>query len=452
MDTVLLAVALLVLVAGGAGLALRLAGDRILGRLELLGVAILLGTGTVTLASFWLGRLLVGWPLRLAVTALCLALAGWGMSRRRAQPPASGPAPSWPDTLATLAVVGTTALVTWLAVETTLGWDGLVVWELKARIATLSGGRIPASYFSDPSRQWSHPYYPLLVPLSESWIYGWTGLIDQRLAKVVFPMLYLAGAAVLAASARRLGGHWCGFMAVLLLVCVPEVLTGVGGAPSGYADFPLGIYYLAAIAYAVEYAVSGSRGALGLAAALGAALPWVKQEGVLAWAGLCAVAFVATRCGRRFADLAALVAPGAAVFLAWRIFLVRADTPSGAAFLPFALPTLLANSTRLPAIGMALVEELGRWIHWSYLWPATLLAIVSAWPTQRRRVSLLLTLAVLVPLGLSSAAYVMSAWTPFEVHVESSLPRLVLQVTPVAVLLLALGLAPAGPRERVAGR
>jgi hypothetical protein len=63
----------------------------------------------------------------------------------------------------------------------------------------------------------------------------------------------------------------------------------------------------------------------------------------------------------------------------------------------------------------------------------------------------LLTLAVLVPLGLASAAYVMSAWTPFEGHVEASLPRLVLQVTPVAVLLMALGLAPAGPRERTSG-
>ena len=437
MDAVLLLVALAVLLAGGAGLALGLSARRPVGRLELLGLAILLGAGIVSLASFWLGRLLLGWPLRLSVTAICLALLVWGLSRR---PPIAPP--SSPGALAALAVVATTAIVTWLSVETTLGWDGLVVWEMKARIAALAGGRIPVSYFSEATRQWSHPYYPLLVPMNEWWIYAWTGRIDQTVAKYLFPVLYLGGAAVLQSAARRLGGPWCGWVAVALLVCVPEVLAGDGGAPTGYADFPLALFYVAAISYTVEYATTGSRGALALGAALATALPWIKQEGILAFAGACAVAFIATGFGRRYRDLAAFVVPGALVFVAWRVFLVRAETPSGAAFLPFALPTLIANASRVPVIAMAVLTEFRSWIHWSYLWPAALLGAAFAWPTPRRHASLLLVPAILVPLGLSSAAYIMSAWNPFELHVVSSLPRLVLQVAPVAVLLAVVGLVP----------
>ncbi len=443
MDAILLAVALVVMVAGGGAVAVRLARDRVPGRLELLGLAILLGTALVTLAPFWLGRIVAGWPLRLGVVALSIALAsGLGWRRLRGGPRA-------PGALAVVAVAAATLLVAWIAAHTTLGWDGAGVWELKARIAAENGGHMPAAYYTDPSRRWTHPYYPLLVPFAEWWFYGWAGAPDQRLAKAVFPLLFLGGAAVLAASACRLGGRWSGPMAVVLLSCVPEVLGGSGGITTGYADFPLAIYYAAAIAYVVEYHLTGSRGALMLASGLAAALPWIKQEGVLALAGVFAVGLAATARGRRFRDLGVLVAPGAAVWLAWRAFLVAVGAPQAVDFMPLTVPTLLANASRLPTIADALFRELGDRHHWSVLWPAAAVALAAAGP-GRRRLAGLLALAVVVPLGLASSAYVMSAWDPFIVHVRSSLARLVLQVAPVAVLLVAVSLAPP-PRSAMEG-
>src|SRR5258708_2504675 len=82
------------------------------------------------------------------------------------------------------------ALLTAAAMRAPLGWDGLFNQEFKARLAFehQPQGQLPLAYFSDTSRAWSHPTYPLLVPFAEFWIYSWLGRIDQQMVKVLFPL------------------------------------------------------------------------------------------------------------------------------------------------------------------------------------------------------------------------------------------------------------------------
>ena len=85
------------------------------------------------------------------------------------------------------------AVVVLLSFRHTLGWDGLLIWEMKARYAFLNGGVIPVSYFADATRAFSHPDYPLFLPLTEAWFYLWIGDCDQFWIKLIFPIWYAAG-------------------------------------------------------------------------------------------------------------------------------------------------------------------------------------------------------------------------------------------------------------------
>jgi hypothetical protein len=69
--------------------------------------------------------------------------------------------------------------------------DYLAIWGLKGKVTFLTGG-LPGRLFHDPSLDWAHPEYPLLVPLSlaalAAFPHAWN---DQALA-LLFPACELA--------------------------------------------------------------------------------------------------------------------------------------------------------------------------------------------------------------------------------------------------------------------
>ena len=442
MDAVLFAVTLLsALLPGWAVVALLGPRDRPLGRLETACLAFLLGGALVTLALFGLGLVVAGDRLRGLVLAVVGLFSLAVLARRR-------PWRRWPDLrLSWLAGLGLavllaqTATVAFWAWRGTLEWDGLVVWELKARLACTTGGSVPLAYFTDPSRLWSHPRYPLFVPLLESWLYQWLGRCDQRLAGLLFPLFYPAAGGLLFAAGLRLGKRvGPGVAAALLLFCVPQLVAGAGSAASGYADFPLAVFYLGAVVYLADYAVTGERGSLRLAVALAACLPWVKQEGLLL--ALCVLALAAAALWqRRRLAVGLVVAPTVlSLSLLWTAFHTVRGTPPDQTFLPFTLATLGANLDRLGPTLLAMRTEMLSAEPWGVLWPALLVALLLLVLQPDPPPVTLLALAIALPLLGYAAVYLFSAWQPYTLHVTSSLPRLLSHVAPLAVLVVGLAL------------
>jgi hypothetical protein len=318
----------------------------------------------------------------------------------------------------------------------TLHWDGLLVWEVKARLAFLHGGAIPLSYYSDAAvHGWSHPGYPLYLPMLELWVYLWLGEATQYWVKAIFPFFHLAAASVLWSAGLRLGGRvGLGALAAWLLFVVPRFVGARAGLLQGYADMPLAILYLAALT-ALLLGARGDRAWLRVAAVASGLLPWVKQEGLVLWA--CFLLVVAWLWRREWRVAVALALPGLATILAWRGFLAAVELVPPTTFMPMTLETLHSNLPRVPALLRRLGEECLFLRRWSLLWPLTALALGTL-AVQRRRAALPLSLAVLVPLGLYLVPYVFTALQPYEMHVETSIDRLVLQIAPVAVLALVL--------------
>ncbi|HKQ79064.1 MAG TPA: hypothetical protein VJ810_35545 [Blastocatellia bacterium] len=453
MEIVLFAVALLLIIAAGCGITLlAFPQNRQASAIEMLCPSFLLGAGFVSLSSFTLGFLVTGLGLRLTVAAICLALFALGLRARAGRfgwsfAPPDGKS-DWALLCFSLSFVGLTACISSLRA---MGWDGLFNWEFKARIAFLNGGAIPLSFYSDPTRPWTHPEYPLLLPLTEAWLYGWMGRADQEMAQILFLIFFVAALGLLHASALRFGTRrahvWVA--PALMLMAQQVIFKGQGGITSGYADFPLAVFYLAAITLLLEYYEKGDPDLLLPFGLLAGTLPWVKREGAILWSCLIAMALIRViqrrdwRRGRRdWRRVWQIVAPGLAVLIGWRIFLMTARPSSGEEFLPVTPSALRDNLWRGPQIAWAVMHELLNWRDWGPLWVAVFAAALLLIANQNRERRIILPAAVFLPIALYAGAYIFTRWD-LLIHLTNSFPRLLIHVSLVAMLMVAVA-APIG--------
>ena len=180
--------------AVGFGLSALFAGRRC-SAWEFTALTWLFGTGAVLLVLWILGFLLRGIALQIGVTAVCILIGLIGFRRWRKLPRTERKpffSRKMESVFAALFCLELAAVV-YLSFRYPLGWDGLLVWELKARYAFLNGGALPATYFTDATRWFSHPEYPLLLPLTETWFYLWIGDCNQFWIKLIFPLCTALG-------------------------------------------------------------------------------------------------------------------------------------------------------------------------------------------------------------------------------------------------------------------
>src|SRR5229473_7577902 len=180
----------------------------------------LFGAGAVSIALWICGIFLSGFALQITVASLCILFValGWRAIRHPGSKFALPSPTGWLEWFLAALLLAEIALVLFVSCKHTLGWDGLLVWEIKARYAFLNGGVIPAGYYSNPGRAFSHKEYPLGIPLTELWLYLWMGEPHQFWVKIIFPMFYAACAPLLALLVSRLSGkRWVGLLTAALL-------------------------------------------------------------------------------------------------------------------------------------------------------------------------------------------------------------------------------------------
>ena len=441
MDFLLLTIALLTLLLAGFGASRLLATDRSQTGAELFGLSFLFGSAIVSLTSFLFGFLVSGATLRWSVTLLCVVIGIIGF-RRCGLPNRDDLLPKSFAGKCLLALsLAQIAVVAWLSFQRVLGWDGLFNFETKARLAFLNGGVLPLDFFSDPSRSWTLQSYPLMLPLTESWLYLWLGHEDQQLVKILFPLFFAAALGLLSGGNRLLGiGSWQRFIAPLLIFTAPKLFVGDGSASSGYADFPLAVVYLAAVIYLLDFWRSGDRAALRLAGAIAASGCWLKQEGAILW--FCLFAIAATglalkRSNRRdWLELAKSALPGLLIIVCWQWFVRAFGLKEIKQFSAIGVASLRGNLWRLPVIAESVSAELVNWRLWGIFWLIVAAAIVRMVWRRDSKDFRLMPLFVLLPVGLYSGVYVFSIWPSFIAHLESSFPRLLIHVSLVASLLV----------------
>ncbi len=412
----------------------------------------LFGTGVISL-FLWLGGMLVSGPvlqLGVAAIAIALAVAGYFACKSR-QARFYCPRPQTPvEWLLVAVLVLQFGVMFQVALGHTLGWDGLFNWEIKARYAFFNGGVIPASYYTDATRLVTHPAYPLWIPFTELWLYLWMGEPHQFWIKLLFPIYYMAGAVLLATFASRLTGRrWLGLLAAVLLFFVPCLTNIPGGVQVGYVDVPMSVLYLAAIGLLLLHLQNADPAAWRCSALCIALLPWAKKEGSVLWvvAVICALAIL-WRQRRSWFELLWLL-PGLFIMAGWKAFCTSMGVAPSQEMAPVSFTTIVARLPRLDWILSRLRDELLDLSHWSIMWPLLLLAFVSLAIRARDQRSLALLFAIGVPIAVYTGSYVFSDWPDWTAHMDASIGRLLLHVTPLAWLVFALALRPPSVEPKI---
>ena len=263
--------------------------------LEQAAISWVLGWGLVTLEMLALGLsgLERPWrPLPLilvwAVTAIPLLLANRvlvpGRRTRRgdfaALAQAAGPTNRW----GILLPVGLCLIALQCAAVAlhALAWpmhdlDAWSIWAFKARVFFVSQG-IPAAYLHDTSKLVSHPDYPLLLPLAETWVYGWLGKDDDWSSMVLFPLFFGSVLALVAGLLRRLCGHGGAVAGSVALACIPYFVTR---GSAGDADIPLMLMVAGSLTFLWLWLQGAGPRALVVCGLFGGLGVWTKKEGLI---------------------------------------------------------------------------------------------------------------------------------------------------------------------------
>jgi hypothetical protein len=230
--------------------------------------------------------------------------------------------------------------------------DYLAIWGLKAKTIFLTAS-VPARLFHDPATVWSHPEYPLLLPLDLAALAGWARTWNDGAPALLYPLCQAATAAAAFGFLGRRARVFGGALAALLIGWFFQLYAPVN---IGTADIPLalGIVLLStALLDAFETDSLAPDARLAVAALFCAGM---KSEGAL----LCALAalvwrlFRSQRRARSSAFLAVLVPP--VVYLALLRW-IRGRVP--ARDFDFALLTPLRWSEWLSRVGEAIARIVG---------------------------------------------------------------------------------------------
>ena len=408
-------------------------------------LAWLLGTGVVSLLLWICGMFCSAFILQAVVTIACLVLGflGW-RAKQHANAMFALPRPA---TVTEWILSGILfieiAVLLFVSFKHTLGWDGLLNWELKARYAFLNSGSIPSSYYFSAGRAFSHPEYPLGIPFTELWLYLWMGEPNQFWVKIIFPLFYAACAPLLALLVSRLSGkRWLGLLIAALVPFVPSISASPGGVVVGYVDVPLSAFYLAALGYLLCGFRTDDRQFIIVFAACSALLPWIKSEGIILWTVLVALGFVLSFAKHRVAQFLISITPGLLIILSWKVYLKAVHLWPHSEFVTPSFSWLRDNFGRLRDIFGILFEELSEPVHWSIFWLLAAVAIVYLFASRKLEKAILAG-AIVLPVILYSLTYLFSSWPSYTAHMTSSVPRLLLHVMPAGWLAIGLALSQA---------
>jgi hypothetical protein len=422
---------------------------------EIAGLGIVIGIGLTS----WLQLLAsqVGIPLgrtlsvSLAGLGICVGIFAW--SRRAIVSPAVTPSNS---ALVRFCQVLIGLLFLNLLIQTLLTpqhlWDERAIYAIKAAVLS-EDQSIASPALRNPDFVQYHPRYPLLIPLAEQHIGALLGAVNDRWSKILFPLMSLGLWLSFAGVLTRHCGRRAAWVFALLLASVPVLTFWEYGFLCGQADAPTACLHGITVLLIWDWLRSSRRTPQGvLSTAHGLALPglcaglslFVKDE-AMAYFLVDTALLVAILGGGGLRDCRASVACGvaylaAASMIALPWFLHRRLLPVTGEMTYFdrlSLTSLAAGAGAfwwsLGHLPQRMFREAGEW---GLQWWGMCLAAVTA-PRQALKASQLFLLGDILGALAGLVIAGMIAPTPVEEHIGGSSHRFLMQLAPVAVLLIA---------------
>jgi hypothetical protein len=162
-------------------------------------------------------------------------------------------------------------------IKPVVAWDAIMNWSLRAKIFFFEK-TVPLAKDSPFFMGLGMKQYPLQIPLLETWTFLVMGGWDDVRMKLLFPLYFCALLIIFYASVRNYKSRTQSLFFTFLLSSLPLLTYH---ATVSYADFVVGAYFLAAVAYLYRYFQEKENRFLVLSSLLICAAGWVKDEGVV---------------------------------------------------------------------------------------------------------------------------------------------------------------------------
>lgn len=317
---------------------------------------------------------------------------------------------------------------------------GVLLWEDRS---------IRSRDLADPNFVQFHPRYPLLIPLAEHHIYALLGTVDDRLSKVIFPLMYLGLILTLAGGLSRTLTDGSAWLFALLTATIPALVPWEYGFPCGQADAPMACYHGTSVLYlwmALERVSRDNpagwfRSAL-LAGLCGAMAAFTKDEGI-AFLLVDAVAvfliFVIGRNRVRVVTIfATTFAVAATLLLPWLLHRqTLALTTEANYFGRASMSSILQKSENLRwQIPHLASRMFGEFRTWGLQWWLMLFGVIAAPRKTLASPQLFLLLDIAGALMFLMLAGILAA-TEVSEHIGGSSHRYLMQITPTAMIFAA---------------
>lgn len=305
--------------------------------------------------------------------------------------------------------------------------DGLGIWLTKAKMIALDRTFRTDNFFN-PWRIQDSPRYPLLLPLLEASFMVQTG-INEWTVKLVFAYVWILLLGVLCENLINKSARLPLIATVILTLIPAYYVLSDGSLHTGYADIPISLFYLATFVMLWDYFQTGEK-----KSAIGAGLTiafsiFTKNEG-LAFGLAAAAVFFLTR--KKISDAARFLAAAVLPLIPWFLTLIRLPNLYQEHYLS-RIPVLLPRLRYFPLILKNAGLEIVNVRHWGIFWILVVWFLFFYKPGfYRRRLLFIVGLTLVVYLGI----YLLTTWD-ISFQMSVSFPRLLLQVVPALVFILA---------------
>ncbi|MCL4418308.1 MAG: hypothetical protein M1365_16765 [Actinobacteria bacterium] len=332
----------------------------------------------------------------------------------------------------------TIVLIGWVLTNPAYGFDGWAIWSFKAKIFYLRE-TIPLDFLKQPDFFiFINSNYVILLPLIQAWIYLHLGHMQTSYAQVIYIITYASMLLISLDFFKSVSKNKTIPGALVLMLALMPWL--VENSQKNYADIILAVYLVSGFAFLIHWLKGESNYYLWFSSLLFGFGAFTKNEGIIIY-----IIFIIFMCFHLlylqkkpfFSTLRQTSKPiliSSIVWLVWTLFSKFNNLNTIMTSTNLTIDYTLSHyKMRLFVIFKAIINEtVLRYTHWGLTWPLFIFLFIVALFAGVKTVKYYLFIFIIIAVYIAIYFY-----TPLNLQqqLNTSLDRLVLQITPCAILL-----------------
>lgn len=298
-------------------------------------------------------------------------------------------------------------------------WDGWATWLFEAKVFFIDG-KISAT-----NLQYMQASYPLLYPLFATFVYEMMGHVDDTAILLISTAFYGFLSLSFFASLRRSHGLTYSLFGTLLLMTLQNLIRHGGRIEAGIADLPQGYYFFICTMLYLRYLTTTSHRLFFLLCTFLGFSTLVKNEGTPFLLIMTILGLYHIYKHKMYSHLLYLLIP-CGLLLEWVYFKKISGVDqiySVAHHFELSLGKVVSSIT-------GTFKEFVTIKSWNFLWIMYFYLLVFSRPIKEKLVNL--HGIILFQLG----CYLVVYFTTFGNGPESSIPRLLIHIAPIALFII----------------